>query len=69
MTQKTTLSWGEGGREANVVVYSLFTSECAWKGYFVIDFVHIRLDSFPIFGSLKVSPFHGLRFVAPVIVS
>ena len=69
MTQKTTLSWGEGGKEANVVVYSLFTSEWAWKGNFVIDFVHIGLVSFPIFGSLKVSTFHGLRFVAPVVVS
>ena len=61
MTQKTTLSWGGGGggrgREGkgNVVV-CLFTSEHAWKGNFVICFVHVGLVAFQIFGSLKVAP-------------
>ena len=43
MTQKTTLSWGGGGGgtgEGNVMV-CLFTSERAWKGNFVVDFVHV----------------------------
>ena len=39
MTQKTTLSWGGGGVEGNVVV-SLFTGERAWKGNVVRDVVH-----------------------------
>ena len=50
MTQKTTLSWGGGGGrgEGNVMV-CLFTSERAWKGNFVIDFVHVGLVAFPNF--------------------
>ena len=51
MTQKTTLSWGGGGgggREENVMV-CLFTSKNAWKGNFVIDFVHVGLVGFPNF--------------------
>ena len=42
MTQKTTLSWGGGGggEEGNVMV-CLFTGKHAWKGNFVIDFVHV----------------------------
>ena len=53
MTQKTTLSWrggGGGGRwgEENVMV-CLFTGESAWKGNFVIDFVHVGLVGFPNF--------------------
>ena len=51
MTQKTTLSWGGGGGgrgEENVMV-CLFTSERAWKGNFVIDFVHVGLVAFPNF--------------------
>ena len=44
MTQKTTLSWGGGGK-GNVVV-CLFTSEHAWKGNFVLDFVHVGLVGF-----------------------
>ena len=47
MTQKTTLSWGGGGEE-NVIV-CLFTSESAWKGNFVEDFVHVGLVGFPNF--------------------
>ena len=46
MTQKTTLSWGEGRGEGNVMV-CLFTGKRAWKGNFVIDFVHVRLVGFP----------------------
>ena len=47
MTQKT-LSWarGEGGGEGNVMV-CLFTVKRAWKGNFVIDFVHVGLVGFP----------------------
>ena len=64
MTQKTTLSWGGGGGGEGNVVVCLFTSECAWKGNFVIDFVHVRLVGFQIFGSLKVSTFHEPCLVA-----
>ena len=42
MTQKTTLSWGGGGGEGNVVV-SLFTSKRAWKVNVVRDVVHVVL--------------------------
>ena len=56
------------GREANVVI-CLFTSERAWKGNFVIDFVHVGLVGFQILGSLKVSTFHKPCLLAPVIVS
>ena len=41
MTQKTTLSWGGGGK-GNVVV-SLFTSERAWNGNVVRHVVHVVL--------------------------
>ena len=72
VTQKTTMIYiffggGGGGREANVVV-SLFTSDCTWKGNFVIDFVQIKLVGFQILVSLKVSTFHDLCLVAPVVV-
>ena len=46
VTQKTTLSWGGGGGEGNVMV-CLFTGKRAWKGNFVIDFVHVGLVGFP----------------------
>ena len=59
---------GGAGREENVVV-CLFTSECACKGNFVIDFVHVGLVGFQIFGSLKVSSFHEPCLVTPVVVS
>ena len=58
---------GEVGREANVVV-CLFTTERAWKGHCVIDFVHVGLVGFQILGSLKVSTFHEPCLHAPVIV-
>ena len=48
------------------MVVCLFTSECA---DFVIGFVHVGLVVFQIFGSLKVSTFHELCLVAPVVVS
>ena len=48
MSQKTTLSWGGGGGEGNVMV-CLCTSERAWKGNFVIDVVHVGLVGFPNF--------------------
>ena len=41
MTQKTTLSWGGD------VMVCLFTAKRAWKGNFVIDFVHVGLVGFP----------------------
>ena len=65
MTQKTTLSRGEG--EGDLVV-CLSTSEGAWKANFFIGFVHVRLV-FQIIGSLKVSTVHEPCLVAPVVVS
>ena len=65
MTQKTTLSRGEGG---DLVVCSS-TSEHAWKANFLIGFVHVRLVVFQITGSLKVSIVHEPCLVAPVVVS
>ena len=65
MSQKTTLSRGEG--EGDLVV-CLSTSERAWKANFFIGFVHVRLI-FQIIGSLKVSTVHKPRLVAPVVVS
>ena len=65
MSQKTTLSQGEG--EGNLVV-CLSTSESAWKANFVIGFVHVRLV-FQIIGRLKVSTVHEPCLVAPVVVS
>ena len=35
-----------GGGEGNVMVF-LFTGKRAWKGNFVIDFVHVGLVGFP----------------------
>ena len=52
MTQKTTLSQGEGD-----LVVCLSTSERAWKANFFIGFVHGRLV-FQIIGRLKVSTVH-----------
>ena len=46
-----------------------FTSEHAWKGNFLIGFVHVRLIVFQIFSSLKVFTFHELCLVAAVVVS
>ena len=66
MTQKTTMSQGEG--EGGLVV-CLSTSECAWKAKFLIGFVHVRLIVFQISGSLKVSTVHELCLVASVVVS
>ena len=54
MTQKTTLSQGEGGAD---LVVCLCTSERAWKANSFIGFVHVRLV-FQIIGSLKVSTVH-----------
>ena len=51
------------------MVVSLFTSERPWKGNFVIDFVQVGLVGVQIFCSLKVSTFHELCLVAPVVVS
>ena len=65
MTQKTTLSRGEG--EGDLVV-CLSTSECAWKAKFFIGFVHVRLV-FQIIGRLKVCTVHEPCLVAPVVVS
>ena len=65
VTQKTTLSQGEG--EGDLVV-CLSTSERAWKANFFIGFVHVRLI-FQIIGRLKVSTVHELCLVAPVVVS
>ena len=66
MTQKTTLSQGEG--EGDLVV-CLSTSERAWKAIIVfIGFVHVRLV-FQIIGRLKVSTVHEPCLVAPVDVS
>ena len=65
MTQKTTLSQGEG--EGDFIV-CLCTSERAWKANFFIGFVHVRLV-FQIIGSLKVSTVHEPCLVAPVVVS
>ena len=65
MTQKTTLSQGEG--EGDLVV-CLGTSERAWKANFFIGFVHVRLI-FQISSSLKVSTVHEPCLVAPVVVS
>ena len=42
------------------MVVSLFTSERAWKGNFVINFVHVGLVGFRFFGGLKVFTFHEL---------
>ena len=39
---------GGGGGEENVMV-CLFTSERAWEGNFVTDFVHVGLVGFPNF--------------------
>ena len=65
MTQKTTLSQGEG--EGDLVV-CLCTSERAWKANFVIGYVHVRLV-FQITGRLKVSTVHEPCLAAPVVVS
>ena len=65
MTQKTTLSQGEG--EGDLVV-CLSTSEHAWKANFFIGFVHVRLV-FQIIGRLKVSTVHEPCLVASVAVS
>ena len=56
-----------GGGGWDLVVW-LSTSERAWQGNFLIGFVHVRLV-FQIIGSLKVSTFHELCLVAPVVVS
>ena len=40
---------GGGGRGEENVMVCLFTSERAWKGNFVIDFVHVGLVAFPNF--------------------
>ena len=63
MTQKTTLSQGEG--EGDLVV-CLSTSERAWKANFIIGFVHGRLV-FQIIGRLKVSTVHEPCLAAPVV--
>ena len=63
MTQKTTLSQGEGD-----LVVCLSTSEGAWKANFFIGFVHVRL-LFQIIGRLKVSTVHEPCLVAPVVVA
>ena len=65
MTQKTTLSQGEG--EGDLVV-CLCTSERTWKANFFIGFVHVRLI-FQIIGSLRVSTFHEPCLVEAVVVS
>ena len=65
MTQKTTLSQGEG--EGDLVV-CLFRSERAWKANFFIGFVHVRLV-FQIIGRLKVFTVHEPCLVAPVVVA
>ena len=46
----------------------LSTRERACKGSFLIGFVHVRLVVFQIIRSLKVSIFHELCLVAPVVV-
>ena len=65
VTQKTTLSQGEG--EGDLVV-CLSTSERAWKANFFIGFVHGRLV-FQIIGRLKVSTVHEPCLATPVVVS
>ena len=40
---------GGGGRGEGNVMVCLFTSERAWKGNFVIDFVHVGLVAFQNF--------------------
>ena len=67
MTQKTTLSQGEGEGEGDLVV-CLSTSERAWKANFFIGFVHVRLV-FQIIVRLKVFTVHEPCLVAPVVVA
>ena len=57
-----------GGGGVGDLVVCLSTSVRAWKGNFLIGFVHVRLTVFQIIGSLKVSIFHELCLVAPVVV-
>ena len=65
MTQKTTLSQGEG--EGDLVV-CLSTSERAWKTNIFIVVYFVRLV-FQIIGRLKVSTVHEPCLVPPVVVS
>ena len=67
VTQKTTLSQGEGEGDGDLVV-CLSTSDRLGRQIFFIGFVNVRLV-FQNIGSLKVSTVHEPCLVAPVVVS